>query len=470
MNILLMTPTRVVSKAALPEIERVFTVSEPLGLAYLAAVLRENGYHVEVLDALAEGFDTDILSAFLAGKQFDIVGVTTYTASVKTVIEDLRVIRQVLPSAMLGIGGPHPNAMQRMNRGRELVQNISEADFAVYGEGEISLLEVVQSLESGRDLSGIPGVIWRAPEGVEVNPPRELIRDLDTIPFPAIALFPLEKYRRTPASYRRQPVRSVITTRGCPYECIFCDRGAMGRVVRRRSVDNVCKEIEILVERFGTKEIRFWDDVLTIDDGYVSELCERLREYDLLWSCNARVNLINPQTLRRMKEAGCWQVDLGIESGNDRILKVIRKKFTVQEASEAVRMAKEAGLETRAFFILGFPEETEETVRDTIHFALDNDLDYATFYLPQAYPGTELYDIALKEKSLGSEDLSDYLITGSIPSYLNPSIALERLQALQREAYRRFYRRPSYLVRSLLKIRTWEDVKRYVNAISVLRI
>jgi radical SAM superfamily enzyme YgiQ (UPF0313 family) len=179
--------------------------------------------------------------------------------------------------------------------------------------------------------------------------------------------------------------------------------------------------------------------------------------------------MITPLMLRHMKTAGCWAVDFGIESGNDRILKVINKRFNTKQASEAIKMVKGAGMEVRAFFILGFPEETIETMQDTINFSLSNSIDYATFYLPQAYPGTKLYEAAVKEMSL-EKDFSKYLITGKEPSYINRDIGLKNLQFFQRKAYRSFYRRSSYIAKMLLKIRTLEDITRYLNAVSILKV
>ncbi|PIW66870.1 MAG: hypothetical protein COW11_01005, partial [Candidatus Omnitrophica bacterium CG12_big_fil_rev_8_21_14_0_65_43_15] len=178
---------------------------------------------------------------------------------------------------------------------------------------------------------------------------------------------------------------------------------------------------------------------------------------------------ITVNMLKHMKSVGCWSVDFGIESGNDNILKAISKGITVKTASEAIKMVKRAGMEVRAFFILGFPGETEETVKDTVDFALSSGIDYATFYLPQAYPGTRLYEIAKGEDALEA-DYSKYLITGKVASYVNRNIGLNKLQSFQRQAYASFYKRPSYIAGRISKIRTLEDIKRYLSALSILKI
>lgn len=470
MKVLLSTSTREDNPATISGIEKVFTVSEPLGIAYLAATLEQDGYDVEVLDCIAEGYDSKEFELFISRKKYDVIGISTYTPDWHIVVRNLKIIKTLYPESIIIIGGPHVNSMIKAGLGECLVKDSAFFDIAVYGEGEQTLLNIVRAISEKKSIANIAGTLWRnGKEEYRINPPQGLIKDINTIPFPALELLPLSKYRRTPSSYKRVPVRSILTARGCPYSCIFCDRGAFGFSVRKRTVDNVMREVDRLVTKFKTRELRIWDDVFTMDEKFTIEICKELKNYNLLWSCNGRVNMITSNILKHMKDAGCWAVDFGIESGNDKILKVINKKFTVQKAAEAIRMVKKSGMEVRTFFILGFPEETIETVQDTINFALFNDIDYATFYLPQAYPGTRLYDIAKKDMSL-ENDFSKYLITGKEASYINKNIGLKVIQVLQREAYRSFYRRPSYIFKRMLKIRTIEDIKRYLSAISILNV
>ena len=470
MKVLLCTATREDSPAMIKAIEKVFTFSEPLGIAYLASVLKQEGCDVDVLDCIAEGYKSGDLKSFLSHNSYDVIGIAAYTPDWYITKRNLPMIKKIQPAAKIIIGGPHVNSMVRAGLGANLFEGIDTPDIAIYGEGEQTLLEVVRAISDKKGPDSINGILWKDSSGnVRVNSPRSFIKDIDTIPFPALELLPLSKYKRTPSSYKRAPVRSLLTARGCPYSCIFCDRGAFDASVRKRSVDNVMRETDILVKRFKTRELRIWDDVFTMDESFTIQICSELKKYNLIWSCNGRINMIGPSVLKSMKEAGCWAVDFGIESGNDRILKVINKRFTVKKAAEAIKMVKRAGMEVRAFFILGFPEETPGTIKDTINFALSNDIDYATFYLPQAYPGTKLYEIAKKEMALES-DFSKYLITGQNPSYLNKNIGLENIQLFQRKAYRSFYRRPSYIIKMLLKIRSLEDIKRYLSAISILNI
>jgi radical SAM superfamily enzyme YgiQ (UPF0313 family) len=343
-------------------------------------------------------------------------------------------------------------------------------DFAVYGEGEQTFLELIDAIAYKKDIHKVDGILWKDNGGEgQINLPRKLIKDINTIPFPAIERLPLPKYKRTPSSYKRPPVRSILTARGCPYSCIFCDRGAFGPTVRQRSINNIMREVDRLVEEFKTRELRIWDDVFTMDEDFTIEICNELKRHNLVWSCNGRVDMITSDMLKHMRTAGCWSIDLGIESGNDKILKVINKRFTTQEASEVIKMIKKAGIEVRAFFILGLPEETIETVNDTINFALSNNIDYATFYLPQPYPGTRLYEIAKKEETMET-DYSKYLITGKEASFINKNIGLKNIQFFQRKAYSSFYKRPSYITKKMLNIRSLEDIKRYLRAVSILKI
>lgn len=470
MKVLLCTPTMEKNPASIKAIDKVFTVSESLGIAYLASYLKRDGHDIEVLDCIAERFDSSAFRIFLSQKKYDVIGISTYTPDWHTIKTNLPMVRELQPESTIVIGGPHVNSMVNAGLWEDLCIGSVSFNLAVYGEGEQTLLDIVRAVADNKALDSIKGTIWRNSNGkCHINPPRELIKDINTIPFPALELLPLSRYKRTPSNYKREPVRSILTTRGCPYSCIFCDRGAFGPSLRRRSIENIMSEVDRLVNEFKARELRIWDDVFTSKEKFAIEICNELKRFDIIWSCNARVNMITPNMLKHMKMAGCWSVDFGIESGNDKILKQIKKKFNTIEASKAIKMVKQAGIEVRTFFILGFPGETIETIQDTINFALSNDIDYATFYLPQAYPGTELYKIAKKEMSL-EMDFSKYLIAGQVPSYVNKNIGIEKLQSFQRKAYRSFYRRPSYIAKKIIKVRTIEDVKRYLNALSVFEI
>lgn len=470
MKVLISNATREDNPAALKAIDKLFTVSEPLGMAYLAAVLKKEGIDVEILDCLALNYKQKNFEDFIKSKKYDIIGISTYTPDWHVTKNNLDIIKKNSPETVVIVGGPHINSLVRANLAKELFDDCQSFDFAVYGEGEITLLELVRAIEKKSDTSQISGIVFKKSDGqICVNPKRDLIKDINNIPFPALELMPLEKYSRTPSSYKREPVRSILTTRGCPFSCVFCDRGAFGRSLRRRNIDNIMAEVARLVTEFKTRELRIWDDVFTSDEKFTLEICKELKKYNLLWSCNARVNMVKPNVLKAMKEAGCWAVDFGIESGNNRVLKAIDKKFTVKEAKESIKMVKESGIEVRTFFILGLPQETLESMQDTINFALSGNIDYATFYLPQAYKGTRLYEIARQEGALET-DYSKYLITGKEASYINKNIGLENMQIYQRQAYRDFYRRPSYVLKMILKIRSLEDIKRYFKAVHILGV
>ena len=470
LRVLLMVPTWPRSESTMRQLVGVTTVNEPLGLAYLASVLREEGHRVEILDGIAEDEMLGNLDQRLRGRSFDLIGMTVFTPSVKRARENMEVLRTLFPDSVIGIGGPHVNALFRIGETGRLFREFSQIDFAAYGEGEETILEIARETEGVRDFSGIKGIIWKKGGGQIINDPRPLISDLDKLPFPALDLLPLSRYRRTPSSCRYEPVRSILITRGCPFSCIFCDRSAFGSEVRRRSLGNVIEEIRVLVEDFGSRELRIWDDVFTLDRNFVLDFCMAIKPFNLPWTCNARVNTLDSDVAVKMRQAGCWAVDFGIESGNDRILKVINKKFTTADARRSFQTARDAGLEIRAFFILGLPEEDQSTLKDTIRFAVSNQIDYATFYLPQPYPGTELYERAVNENALITDDWSDFRIEGDRPTYVNPNFSPEELVRCQRYAYRRFYRNPGLFIRHLRRIRSWNDIRRYASGVAILRM
>ncbi|MGB9022701.1 MAG: radical SAM protein, partial [Candidatus Bathyarchaeia archaeon] len=363
---------------------------------------------------------------------------------------------------------PHVTALPE-----ETLQN-SCFDIGVVGEGELTMVELVDKLQSGQSLDNVRGIVYRERGRVRRNPARPYIVDLDSVPFPARHLLsPLDVYRPTPSAHRCLPQATMITSRGCPYNCTFCDRSVFGSAYRTRSARNVVDEMEMLVEKHGAKEIRFWDDTFNIDARRVIQICEeiRARGIDMPWTCLGRVNHMNVEVLRAMAESGCWQVDYGIESGNQRLLDGIAKGITLDMIRTVAKMTGRAGIKMRGFFMLGLPGETEETMRQTIEFAKTLDLSAAVFHITTPFPGTKLYETVLESGELDPKTSWDnYSIFSSEASpYIPKGLSRETIKQYQTEAYRSFYIRLSFILRQVLGIRSLSDIRRYMTGLSVVR-
>jgi anaerobic magnesium-protoporphyrin IX monomethyl ester cyclase len=315
----------------------------------------------------------------------------------------------------------------------------------------------------------VKGIAYRDGGITVMTEPRPLIDDLDSIPFPSRELLPpLDKYRPSPASCKRRPQATMITSRGCPYHCAFCDRSVFGNRPRTRTPPNVVDEMELLAREYGAREIRFWDDMFNINSQRVMGICEEIlsRRLDIPWTCQARAGHMSPPVLEAMAKAGCWQVDYGIESGNQTVLNTIMKGQTLDQVERVVKMTRKAGIGVRGFFMLALPGETESTLCDTIEFAKRLDLTSAVFHITTPFPGTTLYDIARKSGELRSDVNFDAYMLGfseEVP-YVPKGLTAERIKDIEYLAYSQFYLRPSFLLKRLLEIRSVTDIQRYAHA------
>ena len=432
--------------------KHVLNTIAPLGLAYLAAVAERDGHDVRIADC-SLGATLSQLCARIRAFAPGIVGITCTTPSWVSARATARAVRQLLPEAKLVIGGPHVTATPTQSMDGD------EFDVGVIGEGEQTFIELLHAWQHDpdADLSGIAGLALPAQGGTRLTPRRQLIADLDTIPYPARRLLPrLSAYRPTPASYRRLPLGVLMTSRGCPARCTFCDRAVFGETYRGRSVDNVMGEVEELVRRDGAREIRFFDDTFTLNRQRAFALCEALAKlpWRLPWTCLTRVNAVTPELLKTMKRSGCWQVLFGLESGDDRVLKELKKGTSVEMNTRAVRWAQEAGLGVRGDFIVGTPAETVESFTRTVQFALDMGLDYAHFNKFVPLPGTELYQQLRGQGYEFDFEHGCSILDHSALLYVPESMSRDQYRSMLDRAFRQFYLRPSYMLKRLFQIRS----------------
>ena len=462
MKILLVNPPNPYRKDFLVSGDR----CQPLGLAYLAAVLRLKDYDVGIIDAPALHYSVSQTVKKISSLKPDIVGLTAVTYNFSRAEKICRQLKQLTNPPITILGGPHLTALPT------LIKN-SPFDFGVIGEGEQTLAELIRAINNEKhNFTNIKGLIFQRRNELVITPPRPYMQNIDKLPFPSRDLLPaLATYRPVPGMFRQLPMATMITSRGCPFQCIFCSRAVFGQTYRARSAKNVVNEMEILMNNFGCREIRIWDDTFNLMPQRVIDICQEIlrRQLKFSWSCLCRANFVSNKMLKMMKQAGCWQIAYGIESGNDNILKTINKGLNKNIVQRAVKLTKKAGIETRGFFILGLPGETEQTLRETINFAKNLDLDTAGFNSLIPFPGTEVYQNINRYGKLTNRSFDSFLPQMStrfvfIPHKLKSSILKTYLDLARRE----FYRRPGFLLRKIIKIRSLAQTKSYFQALKIL--
>jgi anaerobic magnesium-protoporphyrin IX monomethyl ester cyclase len=369
-----------------PSLERSIFRFPPLGLGYLAAYLREHGISVDLIDCTFLSREEALEKVRRSNPR--IIGIYSMFSMKGKAIEFADLLRR--DCDLLVAGGPLPTLNPQVF--------LQHFDTVVIGEGERTMYEIVRATEGDADLSGVKGIAFKNGNETTFTPGRELIRDLDIIPFPSRELFDNQSYKNYYSRRYGYSVTSMITSRGCPFKCDFCSRPVFGDQVRTRSAENIVDEMETVLT-LGYDRIWFTDDCFTLNRRRIFGICNEIiqRGIKIDWECLSRVDTINREALRRMRQAGCKRVFFGIESGNDSVLALMKKRATVKEAREAVQMGKTAGLEVGAFFIVGYPGETDKTILDTVRFASQLPLDYLSFTLPYPIPGTPLYE-RIKDK------------------------------------------------------------------------
>lgn len=418
----------------------------PLGLLWMAAALEEDGHAVQILDCSVNNWILEDIMNKIERFKPSTVGIAIVTQLLERAKEISLAIREKYPDIFIFVGGPHVNIMP------EESLKETKANVAIVGESEVTLRNIAKNLS-----------LYKEPQVIKGEP----IKDLDLLPMPARHLVDMEKYTALPNTYKKYPnVASVITSRGCPYTCTFCS-DANGKF-RQRSVNKVIDEIKYLIQEYGTKEISFWDDIFTMNRNWVLEFCQRIKKekIEIIWSCYSRLNLVDPEILKAMKEAGCWNIFVGIESGNQDILDNVKKIMTLESIREKVKMVKESGIEVRGSFVLGLPGETPEKGRNTINFAIELEPDYAQFTLCTPYPGTDIWNNHEKWGIL-NKGLVNY--NEWQPVFLPHGYkTAKELKKVHSEAFRRFYLRPRYVWGRLKKIDSTDEVLRYMKGLRMV--
>lgn len=377
----------------------------PLGLGYIARVLQDEGYDISVLDINAHRWSQEEVKKKIISSNFDIAGITALITEYKYVRWLTKLIKEYNPSSKVILGGGLASAVP------EIVLRKTNTDIVVIGEGEVTTKEVISSLEEGKNLNNVRGIMFKENNKLHEPGIRAPIENLDEIPFPARELFPTEIYIRNTGLGRKlvdASVRSanIITSRGCPYNCAYCFKGMWGQKFRARSPDNIIEEIEELIKQYKINNIFFNDDVFVLDKKRVYSFCDKLIEQNIniSWECNGRVNLMDLDMLKKMRAAGCRIVSYGIESGNQEILDALNKKVTVEQAKKAIQLTWEAGILPKAYLMIGTFGETEKTVQDTINFCKEAGPMVFGFSFTTPFPNTVLYQKAKEAGKTSAEE------------------------------------------------------------------
>jgi anaerobic magnesium-protoporphyrin IX monomethyl ester cyclase len=464
MKILLINPPFSKEEIFTKSMSKVGAVLPPLGLAYIAAVLEKENFQVKIIDGFVlsslkrytfKNLEKDIKTFFP-----DIIGITSTSPQICNAVKTAQIAKKINPSCITFIGGSHITALP------EILKDFKVFDYGIYGESEISFAKILNKIRNNDNIEGSDGLIWLSGNNINVKKP-ELIKNIDDLPFPAWHLLPMKMYKPSPANYRSLPAINLMTSRGCPFNCVFCHKPIFGKMFRPHSAKRVVEEIEYVQKNYGIKDIQFFDDTFTLNKQRVIDICNIIikKRIKINWNCMTRVDCVNEELLKLMKKAGCYEVTFGIESGSERILNLINKGTNKKQDRFAVSLAKKAKLDTRASYMLGFPTETKEEIKETIKFAKELNTDIAQFMLVTPYPDTKLWDLCKADGHIEVGDWSNFTFYAPKGAPFIPStITKKELNKIYIKAIKSYYLRPSFIFSQLLKIRTFEDIKRKVIA------
>jgi anaerobic magnesium-protoporphyrin IX monomethyl ester cyclase len=438
----------------------------PLGLALLAAILEKHGYQVQILDTNAPGFTLE--KAADAMKGVDIVGFTAMTPTIGRALSIAKHVKRHNPGLTVIFGGPHVTLMPE-----ETLVSAPDIDVIVRGEGDETIIELMRAFENNQPLDEISGISFLKDGKVIHTAERKTLTDMDSLPIPAYQMLPMQEYRPHPPHGIYKPFAAMVTSRGCPYRCAYCSKPVFGNKYRAQSADRVVTEMAYLQEKFGVREIAFYDDSFTVDKKRVHDIADKILEKGLkiAWTCETRVNLVDTELLRHMKQAGCYAIAYGIETASPEIMQTLQKDITIEQVEKAVKAHHEVGLQVVGYFMLGSPGETPETIRQTIEFAKKLKVDFAQFSVTTPFPATELYDIYMQGRK-EPPNWEEFVYAGTdnrtTPVFESDSLTREDLKAWTSKAYRMFYLRPGYIWQRLKRCTSWAEIKTNFKGFSML--
>lgn len=418
---------------------RMIDPDPPLGGVYLATVLEQAGCPTEVVDIELQRLDFKDIKAILRSHNPLFVGISFMTAQYSYMKQLVRTIKSEMPRVPIIAGGVHASALPE-----DLLTGVKEIDYVAVGEGEKTILEFLDYLRGRSRLSDIKGLVYREDGDIVRNPPRELMTPDELNALPPVRwdrLYGKKLYYRLPVYGKKLvPYFSIITARGCPYPCIFCDEITIWkRRLRPISIDRVVSEVEFLYNKYSARDIQIMDDTFTIIPQRVHEFCDRIIEsgMKIRFKVNARVNTVDLGMLRKMKQAGVVEVGYGVESGDQRVLDAIKKNQKLEDVERAFKLTREADLLSFAFFMVGNLGEDFESVKKSASFMKRIDPDFLSCAILTPYPGSEIYDIALKNGWILEKDWDKYITSAHRVRNYSPIARSDKMSG--KEMLRAYY-------------------------------
>lgn len=460
--LLLYPPDRNLIDTGLPKIlEEGAGFSPPMGILYLASsVKKRTSWQVEFVDCAVERLSFEQIRARIEEARPDALGVTVTTHQLLDCMEVAKIAKELDSGIKVIFGGPHVHIYPRETLGNDCV------DFVITGEAEFPLSDLLNSWAQPSVFNTIPGLYFRDFNSILSGPAPLMVNDLDSLPYPDRAI---SKYRlyASPLA-KRKIVTSMITSRGCPFQCIYCNRPNMGSRFRARSAKNVVDEMQECAE-LGIRHIKIYDDTFTIKKKRVLDICDEIRQrrLSITWDIRAHVNTVDSEMLKRLKQSGCTLICYGVESGVDAVLKRIRKGITSEKAAEVFSMTRKAGIQTLAYFMIGLPNETRQQMLETIEFAKKIQPDYCHFAILVPFPATPVYTEGLSCGVLSGDYWREFAKVPALefkPELWVENVSRADMESLLLKAYKEFYMRFSYVVKMMLEIRSLGEFKRKLQS------
>ena len=463
MKILLINPPQfnTISSCMPKVLEQGLDFMPPLGLMYLAGYLKKySSYDVKILDCQVEELNYQNLKEKILQESPDVIGITTMTFTLIDVIKTAQLVKQINPNIKTVLGGPHVNIYPNET------MTIKEIDFLILGEGEEPFKDLLDNIHKIENLYQIKGIVFRDKGRIVNTGERELIENLDSIPFPDRKLLPYKKYFSIISS--NSPITTMFTSRGCPFKCLFCDRPHLGKVFRARSAKNVVDEMEECQE-IGIKEIFIYDDTFGVDRQRVLDICSEIRNRNLAisWDVRTRVDTVDEEVLKAMGKANCQRIHYGVEAGTEKILKVLRKGVNLKQIEKAFKITKKVGIETIGYFMIGSPKETKEDILQTIKLAKKLNPDFIHVSITTPFPATDLYYLGLEKKILPYDYWQKFAENPKntfVPFVWEENLTKDELFKLLKYAYRSFYFQPKFIIKKLLKLKSLKELRSKTKA------
>jgi anaerobic magnesium-protoporphyrin IX monomethyl ester cyclase len=468
-SVVLINPPLSLTERYGKDMKKFGAVSEPLGIAYIAAYLESQNIRVRIIDAQAENMSIAEVVQNILDHKDDLIGISVLTPVFGAAQKLCRLLKIDYPEGVIVLGGPHCSALPERT-----LKEIPEVDVVCIGEGELTMVDIVKNRDQ---LHQVQGICFRKKDSIIKTDPRPYLKDLDIIPPPARHLLPMEKYHLTASRVSGDSYcPTIIVARGCPFKCTYCSR-SFGRTFRAHSIGRIISEIKMLIDKYHVSQINIEADTLTANKKFLTNLLNEMLakgiSKKIRWTCESRVDTVDENLLKLMKKAGCWQISYGVETGSQRLLDTINKSITLKQVQEIFAITKKIGISIRGFFMLGLPTETQAESLQTIAFAKKLDPLWAQFTITIPYPGTAMFDDLDAKGLIRTYDWTKYNTWSGwkgekeIP-FVVQGRTPEELSALQKKALRDFFFRPAVIYRFIKSIKSLDDIKKYLSGFATL--